>query len=251
MRAVMNEERIKRLNTRIPPVKCVESYIECLGHMTLNLNNPADRKRANREALWGDHGFLRLYLHNHHDLGGGMYRAVQPNAKRIEYLAGEGIKTILNLRGESPKGFYLLEEEACEKHGITLIDFRMYSRDVHTVARIKGARDLLRRLDYPAVMHCKSGADRTGIMGVLYRHFVMGDTIEEALFQLSLQYGHVKSGKTGMLDFFFKEYVDYNAHTPIDFMAWVETIYDPVNVKARFKPSGLGSLLTENILRRE
>lgn len=219
--------------------------------MELNLNNTADRKRANREALWGDHGFLRLWVHNHHDLGGGMFRAVQPSAKRIEILAQRGIKTIINLRGESSKGFYLLEQEACDKHGIMLIDFRMYSRDVHSATRIKGARDLFSRIEYPAVMHCKSGADRTGIMGVLYRHFIMGDTIERAVQQLGLKYGHVKSGKTGMLDFFFAEYLSYNAHTPTDFIDWVERIYSPSDVKTRFTASGFGSLITETILRRE
>jgi len=219
--------------------------------MALNLNNRADRKRANREALWGDHGFLRLWLHNHHHIGGGMHRAVQPNAKRVGKLAEMGIKTIINLRGESPKGFYWLEREACEKHGIRLIDFRMYSRDVHSVTRLKGARDLFGRIEYPALMHCKSGADRAGMMAVLYRHFVMGDTIAEAVHQLDLKYGHIKQGKTGMLDFFFEDYLAYNEHTPIDFMDWVEGVYDAADVKARFKAGKVGSAVTEGVLRRE
>lgn len=219
--------------------------------MTLNLNNPDDRKRAEYEALWEDHGFLRLRLHNHHDLGGGMFRAVQPNAKRISVIADMGIKTIINLRGESPKGFYLLEKEACEKHGLTLINFRMYSRDVHTVEKIKAARDLFETIEYPALMHCKSGADRTGIMGTLYRHFRMGEPIETARTQLSLKYGHVKWGKTGMLDFFFEDYIKYNAHTPTEFMDWVENIYDPKDVKSRFMANWVGNILTEKVLRRE
>jgi protein tyrosine/serine phosphatase len=219
--------------------------------MTLNLNNPADRKRAHREALWSDHGFLRLWVHNHHHIGGGMYRAVQPNVKRIDWLAEQGIKTIINLRGESPMGFYALEKEACEKHGIRLVNFRMYSRDVHSIPRLKGARDLFKRIEYPVLMHCKSGADRTGIMGVLYRHFIMGDTIEQAKEQLAFKYGHIRHGKTGMLDFFFEDYLAYIAHTPIDFTDWVETIYDPVDVKARFKAGKIGSAVTEGILRRE
>lgn len=219
--------------------------------MALNLNNRADRKRANREALWGDHGFLRLWVHNHHHIGGDMYRAVQPNAKRIGKLAEMGIKTIINLRGESPKGFYWLEREACEKHGIRLVDFRMYSRDVHSVTRLKGARDLFKRIKYPALMHCKSGADRAGLMAVLYRHFVMGDTIAEAVHQLDLKYGHIKQGKTGMLDFFFEEYLAYNERTPIDFMDWVEGVYDGPDVKARFKAGKVGSAVTEGVLRRE
>ena len=99
-------------------------------------------------------------------------------------------------------------------------------------------------------MHCKSGADRTGIMGVLYRHFHMGDTIEQALEQLSFKYLHVKEGKTGMLDFFFKDYLRYTAENDIEFIDWVETVYDPADVKARFMDQWSGNPITE-ILRRE
>ena len=162
-----------------------------------------------------------------------------------------GIKTNINLRGDSPKGFYLLEKEACEKHGITMIDFRVYSRDTHTREKIRAAKELFESIEYPAVMHCKSGADRTGIMGVLYRHFRMGDTIEEAMEQLKFKYLHVKQGKTGVLDFFFNDYLKYAENNDIEFIDWVETVYDPADVKARFMEQWSGNPVTELILRRE
>ena len=219
--------------------------------MGLDLNNPADRKRAYRDLTWGDHGFLRRRFANHHDIGGGMYRENQPSPKRIAEWAEMGIKTNINLRGDSPKGFYLLEKEACEKHGITMIDFRVYSRDTHTPEKIRAAKELFESIEYPAVMHCKSGADRTGIMGVLYRHFHMGDTIEEAMEQLKFKYLHVKQGKTGMLDFFFNDYLKYAKTHGIEFIDWVETVYDPADVKARFMEQWSGNPVTELILRRE
>jgi len=219
--------------------------------MGLDLNNPADRKRAYRDLTWGDHGFLRRRFANHHDIGGGMYRENQPSPKRIAEWAEMGIKTNINLRGDSPKGFYLLEKEACEKHGITMVDFRVYSRDTHTPEKIRAAKELFESIEYPAVMHCKSGADRTGIMGVLYRHFHMGDTIEEAMEQLKFKYLHVKQGKTGMLDFFFKDYLKYTKEHDIEFLEWVETVYDPADVKARFMEQWSGNPITELILRRE
>ena len=220
-------------------------------HNTLDLNNPKDRRQAYRELTWGDHGFLRLRFHNRHHIGGDMYRENQPSPKRIAQLADLGTKTILNLRGKSPKGYYLLEEEACREHGISLVNYRMYSRDVHTVEKIKGARDLFEQIEYPAVMHCKSGADRTGIMGVLYRHFKMGDSIDQAIEQLSLKYLHVRQGKTGMLDFFFEDYLTYAADHEISFIDWVENVYDPPDVKARFMAGWAGSIMTEKILKRE
>jgi len=219
--------------------------------MTIDLNTKAGRRQAYKDLTWGDHGFLRMRFHNMHDMGGGMFRANQPSPKRIAELAEMGIKTILNLRGESPKGYYLLEKEACEQHGITLIDYRMYSRDVHSVDKLLGAKALFERIEYPCVMHCKSGSDRTGIMGVLYRHFKMGDSIEQALEQLSFRYLHVKAGKTGMLDHFFEDYLAYNAATPISFSDWVQSVYDPPAVKSAFMSKWWGRVLTDGVLKRE
>ena len=78
----------------------------------------------------------------------------------------------------------------------------------------------------------------------------MGDTIKQAMEQLSFKYLHVKEGKTGMLDFFFKDYLKYVAENDIEFIDWVETVYDPSNVKARFMDQWSGNPITE-ILRRE
>jgi len=219
--------------------------------MTLDLNTNAGRKQAYQDLIWGDHGFLRLWFNNHHHIGSQMYRANQPSPKRIGALAKDGIKTILNLRGESDRGYYALEKEACAKHGITLVDFRMYSRDTPKKASIHELRDIFERIEYPAMMHCKSGADRTGITGVLYKYFHLGEPIEQAVEQLSIKYLHMKAGKTGMLDFFFDEYITYAKTGDLSFIDWVDQVYDPADVKARFMSGWIGNIFSEKILRRE
>ena len=73
------------------------------------------------------------------------------------------------------------------------------------------AKDLFESIEYPALMHCKSGADRAGLMSVLYKLLREKVPFEQAVEQLSLKYLHVKHGKTGMLDAFFQAYADYNA----------------------------------------
>ena len=184
-----------------------------------------------------------------------MFRGNQPSPERLEWLEALGIKTVINLRGPSEKGFYLLEREACERLGLRLIDYRMYSRDVHTVDALMGAKALFAEIAYPAFMHCKSGSDRTGIMGVLFKHFHLGQPIAEAVEQLSFRYGHMKSGKTGMLDHFFATYLRREAETGITFEEWVKTDYDPATVKAAFmrewKTTLIGRMTTEKVLKRE
>ena len=106
-------------------------------------------------------------------------------------------------------------------------------------------------------MHCKSGADRAGLMATLYLFFHEGVPLDHALGQLTFRYGHVKAGKTGVIDEAFAQYLAHaRAHgialDDVDaFFSWVDGPYDPVATKKNFKPTGFGNFLTEIVLRRE
>ena len=220
--------------------------------MTLDLNAPEGRKRAEYELTWGDHGFLRVWFQNLHQISPEMWRSNQPSPKHISAHASErGIKTIINLRGVSKKGYYLLEKEACAQHGVTLVDYQMFSRDTPTPEKVNGAKELFERIEYPALMHCKSGADRAGIMSVLYMHFRQGLPIREALEQLSFKYLHIREGKTGMLDFFFETYLEVEQETGMSFSDWINGPYDRQVVKDAFLRTWKAKLMVDRILRRE
>jgi protein tyrosine/serine phosphatase len=201
----------------------------------IDLLTPAGRRRARNELIWGDHGFLRLRFRNLHQISDEMYRANQPSPEHIARYAKElGLKTILNLRGESTKGYYLLEREACARNGIQLVDFQMFSREIPAPENVLEAKKLFDSIAYPALMHCKSGADRAGIMAVLYMHFRKKQTIQQALEQLSRKYLHIRQGKTGILDFFFETYLAEGPPQGLTFLQWVEGGYDRAALKARF-----------------
>ena len=147
-----------------------------------DLSTPDGRKRAERDLIWGDHGFLRARFSNFHWIEEGvMARANQPSPKQIAHYAAMGIKTILNLRGPSDTGYYWLEREACEKHGLAMIDFRMFSREAPSPEQVKAAKALFEQIEYPALMHCKSGADRAGAKAVLYKIQKKGVPVPEAV----------------------------------------------------------------------
>lgn len=209
------------------------------------------RKRAWEDLMWVDHGFLRVAFQNYHQISPDMARANQPSPKHIARYAEMGIKTILNLRGFNDSGHYLLEREACAQHGLTLIDFPVRSRDVPTVDQILRAKEIFETMAYPGLMHCKSGADRAGLVAVLYKHFRMGVPIPEAMEQLSLKYLHVRQGKTGMIDFFFDTYLAENAKEPIPFEQWVRERYDYATVRTKFMGQWWANILVDKILRRE
>ena len=217
-----------------------------------DLSTPEGRRRANADLIWADHGFLRARFSNFHWIEPGvMARANQPSPEAVARYAQMGFKTILNLRGPSNTGYYALEREACEKHGVAMIDARMHSREPPSREQIRQAKRLFETIAYPALMHCKSGADRAGVMAVLYKHFRMGLAIRAAAEQLELKYLHVKQGKTGVIDYFFQTYLDQTKESGKSFMDWVEQDYDKEKVKASFMGEWWANILVDKILRRE
>ena len=218
----------------------------------IDLATPSGRRRARYDLTWGDHGFLRARFRNLHRISDEMYRANQPSPEQIARYAKElGLKTIVNLRGDSPKGYYLLEKEACARHGIQLVDFQMFSREIPSPEKVLEAKHLFDSIAYPALMHCKSGADRAGIMAVLYMHFRKGLSIEQAVEQLSFKYLHIRQGKTGVLDFYFATYLREGAAKGLSFLEWVTQGYDRAALKTRFLKSRKWKLNFDQLLRRE
>ena len=210
------------------------------------------RFKAYWHSIWGDHAFLRVGFSNAHWIGPDMVRAAQPWPYQLKYWKRDGIKTIVNLRGGFDTGFYVLERDACERLGLKMVDFTITSREVPRRETVLGARDLFASIEYPALMHCKSGADRAGIMSVLYRHFHLGHPIREAMTELGLRTLHMKQGKTGVLDYVFERYLEEAEPKGISFIDWVQSdAYDRKRIKEDFHASWWGTLLTDRLLRRE
>ncbi len=210
------------------------------------------RTRAYLDYLWNDHAYLRLRFSNAHWISDELARANQPWPFQLEAWKRQGVRTVVNLRGGFDASFHALEKDACARLGLKLVDFTITSREVPSRARVLGAKALFESLEYPAMMHCKSGADRAGIMSVFYMHFRRGLPIREALEQLSMRYLHIRHGKTGVLDYTFERYLAEGEPAGMSFLEWVESpMYDPATIKADFRAGMWGSLITERLLRRE
>ncbi len=217
-----------------------------------DLATPVGRFKTYADYLWNDHAYLRLGFQNAHWISDELVRTNQPWPHQFAAWKDRGVKTIVNLRGGFDASFHALEKDACRRLGLELVDFTITSREVPSRDRVLGAKRLYETLTYPALIHCKSGADRAGIMSVFYMHFRKGLPIREALDQLNLRYLHVKQGKTGVLDYVFERYLAQGEPAGLSFLEWVESpMYDPAGMKADFRAGMLGSVLTEKLLRRE
>jgi protein tyrosine phosphatase (PTP) superfamily phosphohydrolase (DUF442 family) len=203
------------------------------------------------DLVFVDHGIFRMIYPNRHRLAAQVWRSAQPSPADIRALARRGVKTIVNLRGDRDCGSYRLEIEACRKYGIELIDFSVKSRSAPRVRVFHEAKALFERIEYPMLLHCKSGADRAGLMSVLYLIFKEKMPVEEAKRQLSLRFGHIRQADTGVLDYVFDCYLAHSSHEPISFLDWVDQHYDENAIRANFKSNRIAGFVVDKVIRRE
>lgn len=191
------------------------------------IDDPKQRKRAHRHVRWLDHGILRKYWHNFEEFAPGAYRSNHPDHARFARYAAMGIKTVLNLRGPARQPHYLLELESCAALGLTLVTAQMAARRAPKVAELIKVMDAFATMERPFVMHCKSGADRTGLAAAIYLMMYEDAPLTEARQQLSFRYLHIRRSGTGILDHFLDTYEGRNAQSPIPIDEWIRTEYDP------------------------
>lgn len=60
-----------------------------------------------------------------------------------------------------------------------------------TPARVAALEQVMRDAPKPLLIHCKAGADRTGLASALYLGALEHQTRETAGWQLSILYGHI------------------------------------------------------------
>ena len=161
------------------------------------------------------------------------------------------MKTVVNLRGEQSFGTRWLELRACAENGLAFVDLELKSRRAPTRAEFAAIRTLLAKVEYPILVHCKSGADRAGLMSTMVRHIREGLPIREAMGQLSWRYGHVRSADTGVIDAVFDRYLADHTATGIDFWDWVETVYNPDEIDRTFTARRWANRLVNGLLKRE
>lgn len=196
-----------------------------------DISTPKGRRAAKWHFYMSDHGFLRGLWTNQFEIAPGVWRSNQPSQARLRKLAQMGIKTVLNLRGEDKFSFFLFEREACAALGLTLINHKIYARQLVPRERFMELFEIFDRIEKPFVLHCKSGADRAGLVSALWLLDKEGATIEQAKAMLSFRYVHLKRTKTGILDHLLET---YEADAPMPIRDWFAKQYDPAAITASF-----------------
>ncbi|HTB48405.1 MAG TPA: protein tyrosine phosphatase [Acetobacteraceae bacterium] len=203
------------------------------------------------DALFVDHAVFRLAWSNLATVAPGrLYRCNHPTPARLAALTRRlGLKTLINLRGPTGNGSDALSREAAALLGLDFIDMALESRGAPQRDRILRLHGIYSTMRAPALLHCKSGADRAGLAAGLFVLFE-GGTARDALRQLSLRFGHIRQAKTGILDAFFLRWQrEGEGRKP--FLDWVREDYDEAALRRDFHANGLASFINDWVLAHE
>ncbi|WFU13438.1 tyrosine-protein phosphatase (plasmid) [Rhizobium sp. CB3090] len=136
---------------------------------------------------------LQLTDNFHPVIPGELYRSARLSPSELEsYVRDNGIRSIVNLRGENKKrAWYDQEIDTAQRLGIEHIDFKMSASKILTPDRADQLVSILRSAPKPILIHCQSGADRTGLVAAIYSQQIAGIDQKTAARQLSIVYGHI------------------------------------------------------------
>jgi protein tyrosine phosphatase (PTP) superfamily phosphohydrolase (DUF442 family) len=182
-------------------------------------------------------GLLRHYWTNVDEVRPGLMRGNHPPPWRLRRMAEGGLKSVLTLRGPSAEWHFRREVETCRELGISLTAILMHARTATPGPALVAALDWIDTAPRPAFFHCKSGADRTGLVGALWL-LSQGASDDEALGQLSFRYLHLSGTATGICDLVVQSYLEARRDSGVALRDWLLHDYDPQAVDLVFQARG-------------
>jgi len=133
---------------------------------------------------------------------GMAYRSAQMSPSRLaEAIDTYQIRSILNLRG-SPSAADWYDDEIAIAQGrfVRHYSVGLNAASLPSADKLLQVLDILRDADKPILIHCKAGADRTGLVAALYRISQGRESVDTASDELTLLHGHWAWGEAGAMD---------------------------------------------------
>jgi protein tyrosine phosphatase (PTP) superfamily phosphohydrolase (DUF442 family) len=179
-------------------------------------------------------GYVLLGPNFHTVIPGAIYRSGQLSPRELERTIRRfGIRTIINMRGCcEPAPWYLQECAVTNRLNIAQEDLGFSAGRLPSVPVLRQLVEVLDRTEYPILVHCHQGADRTGLAVAAALLLHTSTPLAEARRHLSVRTGHLPLGRTTNMDRFFDLYEEWLAghrltHSPATFRQWVERDYCP------------------------
>lgn len=140
---------------------------------------------------------------------GQLYRSAQLTGSHLEtVLDSKKIKTVLNLRGESSDAeWYRSEVASCDARKIDHVDIALSAVRLPPPEELQKLFVVFDTAKRPLLLHCRGGADRSGLTSVIYKHVYDKMPLDQAIAsQLTWRYGHIWFGQAHAMGDFFALY---------------------------------------------
>jgi protein tyrosine phosphatase (PTP) superfamily phosphohydrolase (DUF442 family) len=164
---------------------------------------------------------------------GRIYRSGQMPASALSRtIRDQGIKTVLNLRGSNKDDWYSAERRATLDAGATQVDIAMSSCIWMSRAQLRTVVQTLDTAQYPMLIHCQWGAERTGLVSAFAELLRPGSTLDAARAQFSVGYLFLRINDGKIMAEHLDQYEHWLVakgwtHEPEHFRRWVEEGYRP------------------------
>lgn len=190
-------------------------------------------------ALWLRDFALRDNFHA--VVPGELYRSAEMAHERLAAtIRRQGIATVVDLRNgpPDPDAGGRTEPDVVADAGATWVHVPMLSSKLPSKQRLLQLIDVLETAERPILVHCSSGALRTGVAAAIWLMAAEQQSPAVADDQLRIRYGYtrlesdLRRWQHGIdpLVTLLDAYADAYRQNPVSFRAWVEAGTDVVNV---------------------
>lgn len=215
--------------------------------------NPRARRRWRKRVIVGVClGLLIAFLAEagrvlfggnfHEVLPGRVYRSAQLKPDELrEMIQKHGIRTVINLRGCcNTFDWYVDEGQATHDLNVSMEDITLSATRLPARNELLRLIDVLDHCEYPIVVHCRQGADRTSLAAAVALLLQSDADLKTALRQVSPRFAHLPILGTREMDRFFEMYEDWlrssaRTHSSELFRHWARNVYTPDPAPARLE----------------
>lgn len=163
---------------------------------------------------------------------GQFYRSGQPTTGDLnKMITQQGIRTVINLRGEHPGQKWFDDEFAfLETKQLTFISLDFELKQIPHRRTLLAYLDAIETAPRPILIHCDNGVERTGEAAAIYEMVVNKKSKAEAMKMLSKTYYYNESDDPSKKYFIQNVWQDEN---------WARNTYDPCEQQYGYYPHTL------------
>jgi protein tyrosine phosphatase (PTP) superfamily phosphohydrolase (DUF442 family) len=177
----------------------------------------------------------------HEVIPGRVYRSAQLTPEQLkQFVARHKIKTVINLRGRPFNDWYPAQSKATQELGISQEDVTTSASRLPPTGEVRRLVEIFDQCEYPILMHCQQGADRTGLATASYLLLHTDADLAAARRHCSPRFGHVPIHTAAAMQEFFDQYEEWlrergTGHSSAMFRQWATSEYCPGPGRAKLE----------------